>query len=547
MHYAVTAHTRRCLMFLFLLCLLIPIALGGGCTWLGSVGQSRAIVEAGKDSDAAFYQGQQLYETGQFQQAIAAWENVLPSASRYVDAQMGIREARLQIEQLQQDHRISESVRSKIDIALEEAERLEQRGDLTAAVKKYEEARQLAPQNITLYNKIEELHALLDDSLERSARLGDLYLSQGQYEQSQAEWERLLLLDPDNPKAQQRLADIEVLTATSDTVFVKRGLSLFEKGLVNAAREQFEKARRVNPANELTSTYLAQLDSITYTEHRVKQGETLSSIAVAYSGQSSYFEILADFNTLDASVPLKIGQVMKIPHILDFKRALAPKGTDVLLEAPEEIEETDQTAVRALPVETGSSEARVELEQLLRDGVAAFQDGDYRKAIGALQQVLLEDPENEEAYGYFVQATEYIRRGSRRVERAPADPQPTISDKVETPEKLETPEQPDAQRLADEALALRESGEFKQAIKLFEQAYQLDPSIPGLVGELDETRDALKQQITSYLNEGIKYFNQDSLEEAISAWNKVLELDPANRQAAEYKERAATLLETLSP
>ncbi len=544
MHHAVTAHTRHWLTFLFLLSLMSLGVFSGGCAWIGRAGQNRTIVDA-ESSDSAFYQGQQLYDTGQFQQAIGVWEQVLPSAPHYIDAQLGISEARLQIEQLQQEHRISDSVRSKIDTAIAQAEQFEERGDLTAAVQKYEEARQLDLQNITLYNKIEELHALLDDSLERSASLGDLYLSQGQYEKSQAEWERLLQLDPGNEQAQQRLVDLEVLTATSDTVFVKRGLSLFEKGLVNAAREEFEKARRINPANEQTITYLSQLDSIAYTEYRVKAGDTLSSIAVAYSGQSTYFQILADFNALDAGIPLKIGQVINIPHILDFKRSLAPDGGDVLLDNPER-QPTQQTKSSTLASDKGPSpQAQAELEQRLRDGIAAFQDGNYRQAIGALQQVLLDDPENEEAYTYFVQATEYLRRGSVVMNRTTA-PEPP-SDTVEAPpDKLEKPEMSEGQQLTNEAVELREAGEIKQALGLLERAYQIDPSIPGILNTLDETRDALKQQITSYLNEGIKYFNQDSLEEAILAWDKVLELDPGNRQATEYTERAQTLLQTLS-
>lgn len=542
MHYAVTAYTGRCLNILLLLYLSLLI-IGNGCAWREGAGQPRALKE--ETGDTSFYDAQQLYDAGQFQQAITLWEQVTPSDPHYVDAQLGIRDARLQIEQLQEQHRISDRVRSKIDTLIKQAEQLEQRGDLTAAVQQYEKARQLDPQNILLYNKIEELHALLDDTLERYSRLGDVYLARGEYERSRTEWERLLLLDPNNEKAQQRLADLEVLTATSDTVFVTRGRSLFEKGLVNAARGEFEKARRINPANELTLTYLSQLENIPYTEYRVKKGDTLSSIAVAYSGHLSNFQILADFNRLDANAPLKIGQVINIPHILEFKKSLAPDGTEILLETPQS-QENQQPKSRTLSAEKPSAEARAELDTSLQDGIAAFREGNYRQAIELLQQVLLQDPENEDAYRYFVEATQYIRSGTQAAERIPeSSPQQPQHESPDS-EEPSTPELPESQRLTNEALALRESGNFTQAIALLEQAYQLDPTTPRLLEQLEESRDALKRQITAYLNEGIKYFNQDSLEEAILAWDKVLELDPENRQATEYKERAETLLKTLS-
>jgi tetratricopeptide (TPR) repeat protein len=498
--------------------------------------QNRAIEES---ADSVFFEGQQAYKTGQFQKAISIWEQVPPDDPHYIDAQLGIREARLQIEHLQQEHRLSEQTRSQLDALIAEANDLEQSGDLAAAVQKYEEARQLDPKNIVLYNKIEELHALLDDTLARHIRLGDLYLAQGQYEKSQAEWERLLLLDPDNEKAQQRLADIEVLTATSDTVFMKRGRALFEKGLVNAARAEFEKARRVNPDNELTLTYLAQLENIPYTEYQVAKGDTLSSIAQNYSGKVSYFQVLADFNTLDSDAALKVGQVINIPHILEFKNALSPDESEIILEVPEGQGGQQSTVSRTLPAgdSSNNTETQASIDEMLKEGISAFQEGNYRKAVELLQIVLVAEPENELAYDYFVEATGYIRSGTSAVGR-------TAEESGEQTGELELSE---AQRLTNEALSLQANDNFKQALALFEQAYQLDPTIPGLLENLEETRDSLKQQITAYLNEGIKYFNQDSLEDAIEAWDKVLALDPTNRQAAEYKERAETLLETFSP
>ena len=540
MEYAITAHRYRRPLVLVLLSFSLAIAITG-CAWVDSLQGGSPYPDDDKASLVA--EAQRFYDSGQFQRAIEIWEQVPPTDPRYIDAQFGIREARLQIEDLQEEQVMSVQVRSKIDALISQAEELEQQGNLHDAVQIYEQARQYDPKNISLYNKIEELHALLDNTLERYTRLGDIYLAQGQYEKSKAEWERLLLLDPANEKAKQRLADIEVLTASSDTVFVKRGRSLFNRGFINAAKEEFEKARRINPSNELIQTYLTQLANVPFTEYRVQEGDTLSSIAVKYSGKASFFQILADFNNIDVNTPLKIGQRIKIPHVLDFKKSLAPDGTDIFLEAPS-TSRNNQTAPRSASSDISSrAENEIDLEQTLKEGLFAFQEGNYRQAISLLQQVLLQDPENEEAYEYFVTATEYVRRGISPNTRAVlVTPEDTARE--ETPDQ---PELSEAQRLMNTALAKREAGELREAIATFEQAYQLDPTTPGVLEDLEETRDQLKQQITSYLNEGIKHFNQDSLEEAILAWNKVLELDPSNRQAAEYKERAETLLKTFSP
>jgi tetratricopeptide (TPR) repeat protein len=486
-----------------------------------------------EETNLVFQEAQQLFDYGQFQRAIELWEQVPPSDPRYMDAQLGIRSAHMQIERIKNQQITTSRKFSQVDTYISEAEQLEQQGDLAEAVEKYEEARLLDPKNIFLYNKIEELHALLDDTLERHTRLGDIYLAQGEYEKSKAEWEHLLLLDPSNEKATQRLADIEVLTATSDTVFFKRGESLLEKGLINEAKTEFEKARRVNPTNELTLTYLSKLENISFTEYTVKRGETFSSIAQKYTGDSSNFHILVDFNGIPADSTLKIGQVIRIPHILGFKKALAPEGEDIVPETTRKNIQPESREIRS-PEEPEDSES---LKRAFNEGVVAFHEGKYREAVSILEKVLLRDPENEEAYKYFVRATENVRRGTSAVEVS----------SVQIPEDSEQfdPEQSEVQILIQTGLSHREAGDLKRAIATFEQAYQLAPENPQIVEYLEVTRDDLKKLITAHLNEGIKHFNQDSLEDAILEWDKVLELDPSHRQAAEYKERAETMLNTL--
>jgi tetratricopeptide (TPR) repeat protein len=473
----------------------------GGCAL--SASHTRKIEE----SKLVFQDAQQAFAEGKFQQAIALWEQIPPATPQYMDAQFGIQTARVQIEQIQQRETARTRILSQVETLIAQAEQLEQQGNFPEAGKKYEEARLLDPKNALLHTKIEELHALLDNALERHTRLGEMYLAQGEYDQSKTEWEQLLLVDPTNEKAKQRLADLEVLTATSDTVFVKRGQALFEKGLINAAKAEFEKARRVNPANERTPEYLATLEQIPFTEYTIQKGDTLSSIAEKYAGS---YKILADFNGFQKNTRLKAGQVIKIPHVRGFNKALDPGKKDIVLATP-----TAETTTPAKSAEAQQTEKA------------------NNKTL--FEQVLIQDPENEEAYQYFVHASDNVRRGASTEEIAPEPSAPGKQPKSEV------------QILLENGVASREAGEIKQAIATFEQAYQLAPDDPQIGKYLDDTRDELKKLVTAHLNEGIKQFNQDALKEAILEWDKVLELDPANRQAIDYKKRAQDMLNTLAP
>jgi tetratricopeptide (TPR) repeat protein len=499
----------------------------GGCAAFSS--NTRRL----KEINLVFQEAQQRFNAGQFSQAIELWEQVPPSAPQYMDAQLGIHAARLQIEQIKQQQSAESRKLSQVETYLAQAEQLEHQGDLPEAIKKYEEARLLDPKNRLLHNKIEELHALLNNALERHTRLGEMYLAQGEYEKSKAEWESLLHLEASNEKAKQRLADLEVLTATSDAVFVKRGKTLFEKGLINAAKVEFEKARRVNPANERTLDYLSQLESISFTEYTVQKGDSLSFIAEKYTKNPSNYKILADFNAIPNNARLKIGQVIRIPHVLGFRKALAPEKKDLVIEPT-----ASNTKMQAESEEGQTPETTEDpkaLQRAFSEGVAAFQEERYREAMSLLEKVLLHDPENEKAYMYFVRASENVRRGTSGGEIFP--------ERSEQTDSLQS----EVQALLQAGLSYREVGDIKQAIATFEQAYQLAPEDPQVVKYLEEARDDLKKLITAYLNEGIKQFNQDSLKDAILEWDKVLELDPSNQQAAEYKKRAQTMLDTLAP
>lgn len=507
------------------------VFLGGGCGPISFT--PRPSQEPAREASQKFQIAQRFFDSGQFQRAIELWEQIPPTDPQYVDAQLAIRKARLRIEQMKDEQVTSLEMNSQLEAYIAQAEQFERQGDARKALQLYEEARLLMPQNALLHDKIEELHEILEDALERHKSLGELYFARGEYEKSKAEWERLLLIEPSNEQAKQRLADLEVLMATSDRVFYQRGNTLLKKGLLNKARAEFKKALRVNPTNERTLQALATLEAIPFTEYTIKKGDTLSSIAKRYTENASDFTILADFNALDPKAPLTIGQKIKIPHILGFRKSLAPEEEN-LLSGNLDIEQENAEYSRGL-ISPEKTEELESTEQLFERGVAAYNQGNYREAMKLFNQVYERDPENQEAYEYFVRATTSVRRGIPVVE---VSPELMDEDQEETPTT-------EIEALIQAGIALRNVGKLKEAVATFEQAAQWDPENVEIGEYLEETRDEIQKLITDHLNKGIKQFNQESLENAILEWEKVLELDPSNPQATEYKERAENMLKAL--
>ncbi|PIE28972.1 hypothetical protein CSA57_10955 [candidate division KSB3 bacterium] len=513
-------------------CSLLPIDI--------PTGQQPGGEEQSLDMSTLFHKAELLYESNRFEEAIRIWEQISPDSPHYLDAQLGIRNARLQLDKIAQEETDNSPVYDdELDSYIARAERLEYEGNIREALKLYEQARLRAPENILLHHKIEELHEILDDAFERHRALGELYMSRGEYAKARAEWEGLLELDASNALARQRLEDLKVLTATSDSIFVQRGRSLMRKGLLNQARAEFQNALKMNAGNENTRTLLRHLDSTPFTEYTVKSGDTLSSIAFNYTSNVADYSILKDFNQINDDTQLQIGQTLKIPHILGFHQALAPDEADVLTELMEREAQTKPDA-RELTRELRQDDADHTVQQLFEKGMKAYHDKNFREALRLFNQVYSLDQNKVEAYNYFLQSLIQLQGKRANVEK------PVVAkNQGRQPPESGRSSLSEAEKLRASATAQYKAGNIKEAIRLLEKAELAEPNNRKIAQELEIARTALKELITTHLNEGIKLFNEDSLEEAIQEWDKVHELDPGNKQAIKYREKAEKRLNAL--
>lgn len=113
-------------------------------------------------------------------------------------------------------------------------------------------------------------------------------------------------------------------------------------------------------------------------------------------------------------------------------------------------------------------------------------------------------------------------------------------------------------QLTDEGASLYEHGKYQEALDKFKAAEQLDPENLKVQNYLKKTKSKLGQETEEggkkynfsaktndtdeWLQKGIDAYKEEHYEEAISDLNKVLELDPSNRQAQVYLKRAQSKL-----
>jgi len=131
---------------------------------------------------------------------------------------------------------------------------------------------------------------------------------------------------------------------------------------------------------------------------------------------------------------------------------------------------------------------------------------------------------------------EKVREAETRKTRAKRR---TVKEKLQaTPETL-------AFEHYKKGVAHLDADKLAPAIEELEAVTKIIPSYRDAEALLDETRKRRDRDVDIYLKKGIAYFQEEELEKAIEVWDMVLELDPANETALDYKSRAERVMERL--
>lgn len=372
--------------------------------------------------------------------------------------------------------------------------------------------------------------------IERLSRSGEAAFRKKNYLKARADWKRVLRLDPTNAQAEQRLKDVDFIISSSDRVFYNRGVTFYNQGLLNAAKQEFERALKINPDNTKAAQYLQAISRVNYILYTFKKGDTLAKIAKSYTRNAEDAKILVDFNNLDDPSKVKPGEVLKIPQIKGFKLVARREKPD---------DGAEEFSLETVPKEESSPRDKT-VSSLLEEGILLYTEGNYKEALNLFEKVLAEDPTSYEAKRYLLLTKENLKE------------EPSAQKDVEIPEEEETeaPKYATGQKETDEAqakiekilergLSYKERQEYAEAIAEFEKVLNLDPDHAQAKAYLEESREALQKQATFHLNEGIRYFNNQQLEQAIAEWDKVLAINPDNQKARDYQQRAFTMLEKL--
>lgn len=156
--------------------------------------------------------------------------------------------------------------------------------------------------------------------------------------------------------------------------------------------------------------------------------------------------------------------------------------------------------------------------------------GIYSKAVAEYNKALVNNPANILARNRLEVLTEAMKNG-------------------ENPDSSKKNSKGDPEDMANihylKGKIYLDSKAYSKAIEEFGAALKAVPAYMNAKDLLAKAKKEREKAIDSRLKKGIAYFQSEEMELAVKEWDAVLELDPSNRVAADYKYRAEVIMERL--
>jgi len=537
-----------------------------------------------EEVSANLQKGLELLESGNYEEAYEilkeVQENVSPGDERTLAAlEKGFRRIEEERRKLRFKKLVSQGDEALEDMKLDEAERF------------YTEARKLYPESPVIpekfallegkrneLKKIQQIQALL-------ARGAVLY-EQEELEKARGLFEEVLTLDPQNKEAKLYLSKIAFKEREKEKLllqaknYYETGKRFFEEGLYREAIEQFLNSIAMNYRSKEAREYIEKA-KLAIEELRKKENERIVEQVSAFLREGIKY--------------YNLNQNRKALEVLNKALQLDPENSQVkeyILRASIALKREEE---RSVPK---TSPFYRLVETLKRLGLEAYRKGRYDESIKYWEEILLIFPYNEEAKLNLTKvlskadpalAAEILKNLYSRAESLfsknrkkeaeetlmiilSVDPNYSKAKKLLSIIKgsvkkerviISEEQKAEARKLYKKGVELYSEEKLEEAIELWKKAIKLDPSfldarvyLAKAETELRNLQRAAKlrkeTEVASsdihltarkYYLDGISYYLEGLYEEAISEWEKALEIEPENERIKMNIKRAKERLE----
>ena len=295
-----------------------------------------------------------------------------------------------------------------------------------------------------------------------------------------AHWQYVLEANPNDATAKAKVAALRKQAADTAAQYFKDGFAQYDKGNIGPAFKALLKGLAYDPSNQNAVQLIKQkLIGQSQIDYKVEAGDTLAAI-VEKSKNEGYddpnlAQVIARYNDLKDGQALKPGQVLQIPVMVGVMYKAGPAVASARrggrAEPAEEPNEYDDAASNAQAVQA-------------RDLLKANKFDEAAKLAG---KVLDEDPLNKDAK--------------------------------------------DVRNAANMGLGrqLLDAKKFEAALNVFGR---VDASYPQQKESVATARSQIQDSAELSYQEGVKYYLNDDLDNAIKSFEAALKINPNHPQAS---------------
>jgi tetratricopeptide (TPR) repeat protein len=328
----------------------------------------------------------------------------------------------------------------------------------------------------------------------------------GQLRRAAEEWKIALTITPGDTRARESLRALQARIDQQVAERIEEGRKAVARRVQVEARRKFLAALALDPANRAAFDAL-QNDTreVEFISHTVRAGDTLSSLAQRYYGDRSRSEVIWETNQLPPNPRLAPGTTLKIPEIpgVPFVHPEARKPPPVVAAVPTPDVPRPGPAPAPAPGPVGPApkeEFTPEVNPLLAEAREAIERSDYGDAIGTVDKYLASKPGDREGLTIKKQA------------------------------------------LYGQAKSQIEARQYPESIQSLTLLARLQPDYENAPALLKQARTRLVDQ---HYTQGVRFYREEKLKEAIAEWRVVLEMDPTNANARRNIDQAERLLRGL--
>ena len=326
----------------------------------------------------------------------------------------------------------------------------------------------------------------------------------GQLRRAAEEWKIVLTITPDDAKARESLRALQAKTGQMVTQRIDEGRKALARGVQVEARRQFLTALALDPGNRAAFDLLqSDTREVEFITHTVRAGDTLSALAQRYYGDRSRSEVIWETNHLPPNPRLAPGSTLKIPEIpgVPFVHPEARKPPPVVAAVPTPDVPRPAPAAPAWPAAAPAKEEFTpEVNPLLVEAREALERSDYPDALGTVDKYLAGKPGDRDGITLKKQA------------------------------------------LYGQAKSQMDAKQYPESIQSLTLLTRLQPDYEDAPAMLKQARTRIVEQ---HYTQGVRFYREEKLKEAIAEWRVVLEMDPNHANARRNIDQAEKLLKGL--